>query len=405
MITTLEIFFWTTLFLILYTYLGYGLLVMGLVFLRRVLGHGYRVPDNPDYLPSLTLVIPAYNEIGCLEDKLLNSLSLDYPANQFRLLFVTEGSTDGTTELLKEWQRTEPRLEVIDGWQRWGKIEAINRAILRVTTPIVVFTDANTLLNRQALRNLVRHFEDPLVGAVSGEKRIQALDSEAAAGSGEGLYWKYESFLKGLDTQLHTVVGAAGELFAVRTKLYERVERDILLDDFMISLRIAAQGYRVVYEPDAYALERPSFSISEEKKRKVRIAAGGFQAMERLKPLLNPFQYGWLSFQYVSHRVMRWAVTPICLPLLLLVNTGLVLLPSDEGGGLGWAVYAWALAAQVLFYGAAALGHWYENHQLRVKAFFVPYYFCFMNYCAFLGYRRYRRGQETGLWEKARRAF
>ncbi|MBC8153326.1 MAG: glycosyltransferase family 2 protein [Bacteroidetes bacterium] len=377
---------------------------MGLVFLRRVLGHGYRVPDNPDYLPPLTLVVPAYNEIGCLEDKLLNSLSLDYPATRLRLLFVTEGSTDGTTELIKEWQRTEPRLEVIDGWQRWGKIEAINQAILRVTTPIVVFTDANTLLNRQALRNLVRHFENPQVGAVSGEKRIQALDSEAAAGSGEGLYWKYESFLKGLDTQLHTVVGAAGELFAVRTKLYERVERGILLDDFMISLRIAAQGYRVVYEPDAYALERPSFSISEEKKRKVRIAAGGFQAMERLKPLLNPFQYGWLSFQYVSHRVMRWAVTPLCLPLLLLFNSGLVLLPSDEGG-LGWAVYAWALAAQVLFYGAAALGHWYENRQLRVKAFFVPYYFCFMNYCAFLGYRRYRRGQETGLWEKARRAF
>lgn len=402
--TILEIVFWTLAFLVLYTYLGYGLLVMGLVFLRRVLGRRRRVANNPDFLPPLTLVVPAYNEIGCLEDKLLNSLSLDYPTDRLRLLFVTEGSTDGTTELIREWQRTEPRLEVIDGWQRWGKIEAINRAILRVTTPIVVFTDANTLLNRQALLNLVRHFEDPLVGAVSGEKRIQALDSEAAAGSGEGLYWKYESFLKGLDTQLHTVVGAAGELFAVRTKLYERVERDILLDDFMISLRIAAQGYRVVYEPDAYALERPSFSISEEKKRKVRIAAGGFQAMERLKPLLNPFQYGWLSFQYVSHRVMRWAVTPLCLPLLLLFNAALVLLPSNEGT-LGWAFYFGALTAQVFFYGAAALGHWYENRQLRVKAFFVPYYFCFMNYCAFLGYRRYRLGQETGLWEKARRAF
>lgn len=401
---TLEVVFWTLCFLVFYTYLGYGLVVMGLVLLRRLGGRRHRVSDNPDFLPPLTLVVPAYNEISCLEDKLLNSLSLDYPARQFHLLFVTEGSTDGTTELIREWQRTEPRLEVIGGRQRWGKIEAINQAILRVRTPFVVFTDANTLLNRQALRKLVRHFEDPRVGAVSGEKRIQALDSEAAAGSGEGLYWKYESVLKRLDTQLHTVVGAAGELFAIRTGLYEPVERDLLLDDFMISLRIAAQGYRVVYEPDAYALERPSFSISEEKKRKVRIAAGGFQAMERLRPLLNPLRYGWLSFQYVSHRVMRWAVTPFCLPLLVLVSLGLVLLPNDEGG-LGWPVYACALAAQVLFYGAAALGHWYENRQLRVKAFFVPYYFCFMNWCAFLGYRRYRQGQETGLWEKAKRAF
>lgn len=402
--TTLEILFWTLLFLVFYTYLGYGLLVMGLLSLRRVLGRPRRLPDNPHFLPPLTLVVPAYNEISCLEDKLLNSLSLDYPAGQLRLLFVTEGSNDGTTELIQEWQRTEPRLAELGGRERWGKIRAINRAILRVTTPIVVFTDANTLLNRQALRKLVRHFEDPQVGAVSGEKRIQAPGSEAAAGSGEGLYWQYESFLKNLDTQLHTVVGAAGELFAIRTKLYEPVQDDILLDDFMIALRIAAQGFRVVYEPDAFALERPSFSMHEEKKRKVRIAAGGFQAMERLTFLLNPFQYGWLSFQYVSHRVMRWAVTPFCLPLLVLLNAGIVLLPTAEGY-LPWPVYAGALAGQVLFYGAAVIGYGYENRQLRVKAFFVPYYFCFMNYCAWLGYRRYRRGQETGLWEKARRAF
>ncbi|MCY7352635.1 MAG: glycosyltransferase, partial [Cytophagaceae bacterium] len=319
-------------------------------------------------------------------------------------LFITEGSNDGTPEWIKGWQRHEPRLEVIGGRERRGKIEAINRAMPYVRTPIVVFTDANTMLNRQALRNLVRHFEDRRVGAVAGEKRIEALDTEAAAGAGEGLYWKYESWLKKLDTELHTVVGAAGELFAIRTELYQPVERDTLLDDFMISLRIAAWGYRVVYEPNAYASERPSFSISEEKKRKVRIAAGGFQAIGRLKPLLNPFRYGWLSFQYVSHRVMRWAVAPFCLPVLLVLNALLVLLPGQEGS-LGRAFYAGAMGAQVLFYGAAAVGHWYENRQLRMKAFFVPYYFWFMNYCALLGYQRYRRGHETGLWEKVKRAF
>ncbi|MCY7353182.1 MAG: glycosyltransferase family 2 protein, partial [Cytophagaceae bacterium] len=243
--TTLELLFWTLFFLVFYTYLGYGVLATGLVLLRRLIGRRRRVPNNPDFLPPLTLVVPAYNEIDCLEDKLLNSLSLDYPPEQLRLLFITEGSNDGTPEWIKGWQRHEPRLEVIGGRERRGKIEAINRAMPHVRTPIVVFTDANTMLNRQALRNLVRHFEDRRVGAVAGEKRIEALDTEAAAGAGEGLYWKYESWLKKLDTELHTVVGAAGELFAIRTELYQPVERDTLLDDFMISLRIAAWGYRV----------------------------------------------------------------------------------------------------------------------------------------------------------------
>jgi cellulose synthase/poly-beta-1,6-N-acetylglucosamine synthase-like glycosyltransferase len=399
----LEILFWLLAFVVFYTYLGYGLLLAALVGLRRLLGRRRRVAAPGSYQPAITLVVPAYNEIDCLEDKLLNSLALDYPADRLRLLFVTEGSTDGTTEFLQAWQTTEPRLSVMGGSERRGKIEAMNRAMVRVKTSLVVFTDANTTLNRDALKQIARHFADPIVGAVSGEKRIQTLGSEAAAGAGEGLYWKYESWLKRLDTELHTVVGAAGELFAVRTDLYDRVETDSLLDDFMISLRIAAQGYRVVYEPEAYALERPSASIDEEKKRKVRIAAGGFQSIARLKPLLNPFAYGWLSFQYVSHRVLRWAVTPFCLPILLLLNAALVAVP-EVGFGLPRGAYAGLLAAQVLFYAAAWLGNRLENRHIRVKALFVPYYFWFMNYCAWLGYRRYRRGHETGVWEKAKRA-
>lgn len=399
----LEISFWLLLIIVGYTYLGYGLLLAGLVALRAALGRRRRVPEVGSYLPTVTLVVPAYNEMDCLEDKLLNSLALDYPADRLQLLFVTEGSTDGTAEFLQSWQRTEPRLGVMGGAERRGKIEAINRAMVKVKTHLVVFTDANTTLNRDALRQITRHFADPVVGAVAGEKRIQTLGTEAAAGAGEGLYWKYESWLKRLDTELHTVVGAAGELFAVRTELYDRVEPDSLLDDFMISLRIAAQGYRVVYEPEAYALERPSASIGEEKKRKVRIAAGGFQSIARLKPLLNPFDYGWLSFQYVSHRVLRWAVTPFCLPLLLVLNAALVALP-DAGIGLpGW-VYGLLLIGQILFYAAAWVGNQLENKKVRIKAFFVPYYFFFMNYCALLGYRRYRRGNETGVWEKVRRA-
>ncbi len=359
-------------------------------------------PDQSDFFPSVILVVPAYNEHAYMAEKVRNSLALDYPADKLRFLFVTEGSTDGTTELLEKEALDNSRILVMGGQQRLGKIEAVNQAMHQIDTPFVIFTDANTTLNPEAVRHIIRHFADPNVGAVAGEKRIQLLTNEAAAGAGEGIYWKYESFLKRLDTELHSVVGAAGELFAVRTELYEPVEKDTLLDDFVISLRIAERGYRVVYEPEAYALERPSFSVSDEKKRKVRIAAGGFQAIARLHPLLNIFRYGWLSFQYTSHRVMRWAVAPFCLPLIVLLNALLVVLPGV--GLLPSVLYQGLLIAQIAFYASALLGYYLEDSQIRIKLLFVPYYFSFMNGCALLGYLRYRRGNDTGIWEKVRRA-
>lgn len=389
----LESLFWLLIFLVFYTYLGYGIFLWLLVKVKGKKKSRFQA----DYQPSVTLVIPAYNEMNCLSEKVQNSLQLNYPADRLRILFVTEGSTDGSTEWLQKQYGSNPRISVMGGTERRGKIEAINLAMQQVHTPLVIYTDANTNLNPDAVANIVRHFADPIVGAVSGEKRIQTFDNEAAAGAGEGLYWKYESFLKKLDTDLNSVVGAAGELFAIRTELYEHVEKDTLLDDFMISLRIASRGFRVVYDPEAYALERPSFSIGDEKKRKVRIASGGFQSIARLPHLLNVFRYGWLSFQYISHRVMRWAVAPFALPLIFLINLLLAFVAD------GW-FYKAMLVAQVGFYGAALLGYYFENRKLRIKALFVPYYFSFMNWCAILGYFRYKSGVSSGIWEKARRA-
>lgn len=388
-----EILFWFLIFLVFYTYLGYGIFLWLLLKFRKRRTSQF----SASYQPDVTLVIPAYNEMGCLAEKVHNSLALDYPPEHLQILFVTEGSTDGSTEWLQQQYASHSRISVMGGSERRGKIEAINQAMHRVHTPLVIYTDANTNLNPDAVANIVRHFADPQVGAVSGEKRIQTFENEAAAGAGEGLYWKYESFLKKLDTELYSVVGAAGELFAIRTELYEHVEKDTLLDDFMISLRIATRGYRVVYDPEAYALERPSFSIGDEQKRKVRIAAGGFQSIARLPHLLNIFRYGWLSFQYISHRMMRWAVAPFALPLVFVLNVLLVLLSE------GW-LYPVLLIAQIAFYAAALLGYWLENKKLRVKALFVPYYFSFMNWCAILGYFRYRNGLASGIWEKVRRA-
>ncbi len=399
--TIVEIFFWLCIGLVFYTYIGYGILAWIFVKVRKILGITFPTSDDPSFQPKVTLVIPAYNEMSCIDAKVKNSFGLDYPADKIDVLFVTEGSNDGTTEYIESLRSTYPNLKIIGGNERKGKIEAMNVAIKTISTPIVIFTDANTTLNKAVIKNIVRHFKDEKVGAVAGEKRIQLDDSEAAAGAGEGLYWKYESFLKKLDTKLYSVVGAAGELFAVRTNLYGSVEKDTLLDDFMVSLRVAANGYRVIYEPQAYAIERPSFSIQDEMKRKVRIATGGFQSIARLGFLWNIFKYGWLSFQYVSHRAMRWAVAPFCLPLILALNLALVLI---EGKAEPLSLYKILLIAQFVFYILAFVGYWLENQKIRIKLLFVPFYFSFMNYCAIKGYNRYRQGITSGIWEKAKRA-
>lgn len=384
--------------LVLYTYLGYGILVWLLV---RIRGRRPALKTDPVFAPDVTLIVPAYNEMSCLADKVANSFAQAYSADRLHFLFVTEGSTDGSSDFLRSAYGS--KVALVEGTERRGKVAAMNRAMQQVTTPIAIFTDANTTLNVQAVQRLVDHFRDPNVGAVAGEKRILTNDSESAAGSGEGLYWKYESFLKRLDSELHTIVGAAGELFAVRTELYEPVETDTILDDFIISLRIAGRGYRVAYEPEAYAMERPSFSILDEQKRKIRIAAGGFQSIVRLKYLLNPFRYGWLTFEYVSHRVMRWAVAPLCLPLIFLANAWLAVQEwlAAAPGRYGWTVL---FALQCLFYLAAFVGYRLEKKNLRWKLLFVPFYFTFMNVCALAGLIRYLKGNQSGTWEKVRRA-
>lgn len=186
----LEFIFWLSISLVVYTYFGYGILAWNLVKIRKLLGKQFKKYNDPTFLPKVTLVIPAYNEMSCIEAKVKNSFSLDYPSGKMQILFVTEGSNDGTTEYIQSLKAQYSNLKMIAGNVRRGKIEAMNIAIKTVDTPIVIFTDANTNLNNQVIRNIVRHFQDPEVGAVAGEKRIETQGSEAAAGAGEGLYWK-----------------------------------------------------------------------------------------------------------------------------------------------------------------------------------------------------------------------
>ena len=393
---TEEKIFWALAGIIFYTYVGYGLLLFVLVYIKRMLGS--KLPPTVPVLeePAVTLFITAYNERSVVKDKMMNTLALDYPSDKLRIMWVTDGSTDGTPDLVKACGGSQ----VYHESERKGKIAAMNRGMKFVTTPIVIFSDANTLLGKNSIRRIVQKFADPRTGCVSGEKRIAMQESETASGSGEGLYWKYESMLKKWDAELYSAVGAAGELFAIRTSLYEDVEPDTLLDDFMISLRVAQKGYIIQYDADAYAIESASVNIKEELKRKIRISAGGIQSVLRLLPLLNVFRYGWLSFQYISHRVLRWTITPLCLVLLLLINVHL----ASEAGLFTMSIYPVLLWMQLLFYVAAFLGGMLENRSTRIKLLFVPYYFFIMNLCMYLGFFRFIRNRQSVTWEKSVRS-
>ena len=393
--TILKIIFWILFFLVFYAYIGYGILLFILIKIKRIfLGKKTNTNDG-SYEPDVTLFVTAYNEKDFVAEKIKNSLELEYPKEKLHFVWVTDGSDDGTPELLKQYDHvTVHHLPL-----RNGKIGAMNRGMKMVDTPIVVFCDANTLLGKESVRRIVNLFSNPKVGCVSGEKRIFGKEKDAAAGAGEGLYWKYESTLKKWDAELYSVVGAAGELFAIRTALYQEVERDTLLDDFIISLRVAQKGYTIQYDPDAYAIESASANVKEELKRKIRISAGGIQSVIRLGSLLNIFRYGTLSFQYISHRVLRWTLAP--LSLLLMIPLGLII--AIDSGIFSLEFYAVLFWLQILFYMAALLGWYLENRSIKVKLLFVPYYFFIMNLSVFLGFRRYLKGSQSVNWERAKR--
>lgn len=392
----LAALFWGSLFIVFYAYIGYGLLLFLLVKAKR-LWSGRPTTPSPDEWPEVTFVVCAFNEEDWIHEKVKNSLALDYPKDKIHFFFVTDGSDDRTPELVRTFPYPDgTHWKLLHEPARRGKIAAFQRAMTFVQTPLVISTDANTYVNPAAVKNMVRHFTNPQIGAVAGEKRISMTERDAANSAGEGIYWKYESLLKKWDAELWSVVGAAGELFAFRTEAYEHVPTDTIIEDFYLTLRIAQKGYRVQYEPDAYAAESSSASVKEELKRKIRIAAGGLQAIVRLAPLLNVFRYGVLAFQYVSHRVLRWTLAPALLPIILVTNVWL----ATQGSGFFQIV----LAAQIAFYLAALAGYWLERKQLKVKALFVPYYFCVMNYAVYAGFFRFIKGSQSVLWERAQRA-
>lgn len=383
-----EFLFWLGLIIVGYTYIGYIIVLLFIWGVKRAL---VRQKENiGDYEPEVTIFIAAYNEKEVIPAKVENLRKLDYPSDKLTFLWVTDGSTDGSEELLRQY----PDMKVLHEPQRSGKVGAINRGMRYVKSDIVIFCDANSMLSPATVREVVKYFENPRIGCVAGEKHILLPQHEAVQGIGEGVYWKIESFIKRLESEVNSTVGAAGEICAIRTDLFEPLEPDTILDDFVLSLRIVQKGYKIKYAHKAVATETASFSIGDELKRKVRIAAGCIQAIPRLSSLLNIFRYGFFSFQYWSHKVLRWLAVPPAIIIIFLAN--LFLLSS----GVFYQIF---FALQINAYTLVLLGHILRRKNIPFKYLFLPYYFMVMNSALVWGLIRYVRGKQTVNWEKAQR--
>lgn len=385
----MVLLFWLSFSIILFTFLGYGLVITILSSLKKK-SETYPHLEKED-LPEVSLLIAAYNEEEILLDKIHNSLALDYPKEKLQITFVTDGTTDGSHELLSRF----PGVKQSHSDERKGKIAAINRVMKEVSAPITVFSDANVMLNSLAIQKLVYQFQSNLVAAVSGEKVVQSEKSDVASAAGEGVYWKYESYLKRKDAEWNTLVGSAGELVAIRTCLYEAPEVDTIIEDFVMTVRLAAKGYKVGYESEAKAIETGSENVEEEEKRKVRISAGGVQAMLRIPQAMNFLKHPGLTFQYLGHRVLRWTLMPIALVMCFISS---VLISNLS------VIYLIIFLAQGLFYSLAFLGYLFRNQETKLKFLHIPFYFTFMHICVVKGWIRYFSGKQSVTWEKARRA-
>ena len=377
----MELIFWTSLGVILYVYVGYPLLLAMIAF---------RAPptrQDDSYCPSVSLIIAAYNEEKVLREKIDNSLALDYPRDRIEIVIASDGSTDATDAIAASYM--ERGIILYKVIPRGGKTRALNTVIPKTRGEILVLSDANTMFQPDAIRKLVRHFADPTVGAVSGDVRL--VDAAESHAYSEGLYYCYERWLQGLESQVGSVIGADGGMYAVARRHFRPPVNSIILDDFVISMTVARLGFRVLYEPEAVAIEQGTLSGREEFFRKVRIIAGGIQALKLGAGVPNLGQ-PLLLLGYFSHKLLRWLM-PCLMLLIFLAAAALAKEPF----------YVFILSVQVLFYGAA-LGYGLNTlglRQLRISG--IAYYFSFVNSAALLGLWKGLWGRQNAAWQRTTR--
>ncbi|HHX45097.1 MAG TPA: glycosyltransferase family 2 protein [Chloroflexi bacterium] len=385
MLHILQAILWASLAGIAYTYVGYPLIIAALARLRP------RPHATADIEPTVSVLVAAYNEEACIAQKIDNTLALDYPEDKLELVIVTDGSNDRTPDIVRSF--ASPRVRLLHEVERRGKSAAIARAFPATRGEIVLFSDANCFLERNGVRRLVRHFADPAVGGASGAKRM--LDEgETPSGKGEGLYWRYESFLKACDSAVSSAMGAPGEVWAVRREAFVPPEEGVILDDFVASLRLVEAGWRLIFDPQALAFERSSASLRGEWVRRTRNAAGGWQAWTLL-PGMRSHPSRLVRFQYLSHRMLRWMVTPSLFVLALATCVALGILRAGP-------LYDALLAAQIIGYGGALAGWVAARRGHRPGWLMAPLYVVMLNAAALVGGLRHLTGRQSAVWQKAR---
>lgn len=379
-----EFTFWVLVVLVAYVYVGYPLLLLAF---RAFMGappvaHGSSTP-------TVTLIVSAFNEHDVIGTKLENSLGLDYPGDKLEILVVSDASDDGTDEAVELCD--DQRVKLLRMPERGGKTLGLNAAAATARGEILVFSDANAIYLIDALKYLVRNFDDPTVGAVVGESTYS--DSANDAERSESAYWSYETAIKRLESELGSVVGGDGAIYAIRKECYQPMAADAL-SDFVNPLQIVAEGYRCVYEPGAISVEEAAGSFDKEFRRKVRIVNRAWRAMMTMKRLLNPFRYGLFAWALISHKLLRWLV-PFFLIGLLVTNFALLGQHS---------VYLVLVTVQTIFYGLAMIGALMRKRQgLRIPIY-MPFYFCLVNIASLRGIFESYQGKTYTSWSTARAA-
>jgi len=392
----MGLLFWLCVGLVVYTYAGYPLALALLARLRP-----RSAQPRPSVQPTVTLLISAYNEQDVIAQKLENSLALDYPRDRLQILVAADGSDDRTPEIVRLFAGRG--VELSHSLPRRGKMAAINRAMPLARGEIVVFSDANNMYQPDTLSELVAPFADPRVGGATGAKVIAS--DNGVLGDSEGLYWKYESFIKEQETRLGSCTGVTGEILALRRNLYEAPPDHIINDDFFIAMRLIQRGYRMVYAPHAHSIEHVSLSAQDEITRRARIVAGRYQAIALAHRFL-PFRQPLVTWQVVSHKFLR-PLVPLAMIGALLANFVAVAFPAS-GHHLAWlrlaSPFNWVLlAGQIAFYMLAWIGSRVQRRSALGRLLYLPTFLVNSNLAALIGLARFLRQRQTTLWQRVRR--
>lgn len=367
------------------TYIFYPLLMF---LLARMRARPWRQDDT--LLPAVTMVVAAYNEAAVLEEKIRNFLAIDYPADRLFLIIGSDGSDDGSDEILRA-HADGVRIRAAF-FERGGKMKTVNRVVEMAETPFLVFSDANTMYAPDAVRRLMRHFADPDIGGVCGNLRLRPLN-QSAGGAGESTYWSFENLIKHWEGSVRTVLGATGGIYAIRRALFVPQPEDIMVaDDFLLPMRILLRGSRFVYDVDAQAFEGTEVSMHLEFRRKIRVGVCTFNAMKLLRPALPSLSLG-VRLMLFAHKRLRWQAPFFILALLVLIP----LLST-----IAWVQFV-LLYPMLLFLLLAVIGLLADAAGRGLGVLSLPFYFLSINTALLIARFRAARAAGGVTWERGGR--